>query len=119
MDIIKPSVFCEKTRKARKQHTCCECGCDIKKGSEYNYISGIWDGCPDNYKQCFNCYDIFKMVIDNHGTWLDPPWYGGLKEWFFEQDNGNISAARFLEVMSNDLKIHKKYLEKLLSSELV
>jgi hypothetical protein len=48
------------TRKARKEHVCCECSCIIKKGEMYVYESGIWDGQPDSYRFCVIC----KSIID-------------------------------------------------------
>lgn len=48
-------------RKARKDHKCTNCRCEIKSGTEYTYISGIWNGEPESFKLCENC----RKVIDN------------------------------------------------------
>lgn len=42
-------------RKAAKAHWCTECGKEIRKGDRYQYISGIWDGRPDEFKTCLPC----------------------------------------------------------------
>jgi hypothetical protein len=49
-------------RKARKEHKCTECGSVIKKGEEYEYISGMWDGTWDFFKTCQDCIDIRESL---------------------------------------------------------
>lgn len=53
-----PECYQEIWRKARKDHKCCECYRDIKKGEKYQYISGIWDGRPSSFKTCKQCATI-------------------------------------------------------------
>lgn len=48
-----PSVYRCDLRKARSQHTCCECRGTIRKGETYNYHHGIWSGEAQAYKVCF------------------------------------------------------------------
>jgi len=57
-DYENPSTSREQWRKARKQHTCCECGLTIEPGEKYQYISGIWDGRPGSFKTCTPCAAI-------------------------------------------------------------
>lgn len=44
--------------KARKEHTCCECGAAIIPGQRYERASGLWDGSWDTYKTCKVCVSI-------------------------------------------------------------
>lgn len=53
-----PSCCVVKVRKARKSHTCEECGDTIKPGQCYEYSSGIWDGEPNDHKTCLTCVAI-------------------------------------------------------------
>ena len=51
-----PSSYNKKIRTARKEHECDECGCKIKKGEEYEYVFGVWDGISVAYKTCKDCH---------------------------------------------------------------
>jgi len=53
-----PSCSSRTKRKARKKHRCCECCEAIEKGQMYEYVSGIWDGEPSDYKTCLSCVEI-------------------------------------------------------------
>ena len=53
-----PECFSAKDRKARKEHTCCECGETIPKDALYRYESGIWEGEPQDYKTCLDCISV-------------------------------------------------------------
>ena len=53
-----PECFSAKNRKARKEHTCCECGETIPKDALYRYESGIWEGEPQDYKTCLDCISV-------------------------------------------------------------
>ena len=57
-------------RKARKNHKCSNCGAVIEKGTDYEFISGIWSGEPQSFKMCNNCekvFDNFKLMDKNLG----------------------------------------------------
>lgn len=54
-DCTLPDVYNQIERKARKDHVCSDCRGTIKAGERYRYISGIWDGEPEDYKQCQDC----------------------------------------------------------------
>lgn len=56
--------------KARKQHTCCECGGSIEPEQQYRLVSGSWDGCMDSYKQCLPCVDARNWALDQP-EWAD------------------------------------------------
>lgn len=55
---IHPDFYNEKIRRARKEHTCCECGCTIVVGDSYEYVSGKWDGYVSTYKTCPVCVEL-------------------------------------------------------------
>jgi len=47
-------------RKARKHHTCCECGGTIQKGEKYIFASGVWDGEGMSFRTCVDCDELRK-----------------------------------------------------------
>jgi len=51
-------LYCEKLVKAKKTHTCCECGCKIKQGETYEVASGVSDGVWFREKTCSVCKRI-------------------------------------------------------------
>lgn len=67
-----------KLRKARKEHICCECGEKIQSGEQYEYVSGIWSGKPDEFKTCILCKRIREDLF--YCGWI----YGGLQEMIYE-----------------------------------
>ena len=58
MDYFAPEFFVSKDRKARKAHTCCECGATINTGDNYRVESGKWEGVFNYYKTCSACIEI-------------------------------------------------------------
>lgn len=58
-----PQTYHERVRKARKEHSCCECGEKILPGQEYKYISGVWDGRGDDFKQCLRCEELWNWLF--------------------------------------------------------
>lgn len=80
-----PSVWSEKWRTSKKTHRCRVCGETIQPGHRYHYLSGIWDGRPDEFKHCARCWEIFSCLIaetdadavqldlDCGEVWNDPP----------------------------------------------
>lgn len=57
-DYDGPDLYYKQVRKARKVHKCCECSEEIKPGSEYEHVSGKWDGRMDEFKTCLVCAEI-------------------------------------------------------------
>jgi len=57
-----PDVFESWTPKARKEHTCCECGGVIQKGEVYSLCSGLWDGSWSSFKQCIECNSLMEKI---------------------------------------------------------
>lgn len=58
MDYEGPSVFSAKVVKARKTHTCGECGETIQPGECYEVYSGCWEGEWNTHKTCSSCKAI-------------------------------------------------------------
>lgn len=50
--------FVSKTVKARKNHFCCECGCEIIKGTKYECATGVGEDGWETYKTCLICEAI-------------------------------------------------------------
>ncbi len=62
-DCVMPAAFSENWRVARVKHMCCECHRDILPGERYQYVSGIWDGSPSDYKSCLMCAKTRDLII--------------------------------------------------------
>jgi hypothetical protein len=63
---MQPSFFNQEHRKARKEHSCYECRCEIRKGETYQYTFGIWRGEPDYFKICSVCeWTRDKLNLDS------------------------------------------------------
>lgn len=54
-DCEQPDAMTKTVRRARISHTCCECGDAIAPGTQYEYVSGIWEGCALAFKTCLQC----------------------------------------------------------------
>lgn len=109
-----PEAFNSVTRKARKNHKCCECGCTIETGEKYKYSSGIWNGEPDSFKQCLNCNEIMLLASKNMSDY-DPPGFRDLREWFYGFMCISFQGKIFLNGMASDIKIKPEKLNKLLN----
>lgn len=67
-----PEVSNTRIVKARKAHKCCECGCEIKPGAQYESSGGVWDGEWSTYKTCDTCVTVrdwyaHKYPDDDYG----------------------------------------------------
>lgn len=61
----RPQAFRAVTRKARKEHVCCECGAFIEVGDEYEYVSGIWNDTAASFKTCESCATV-RQALEPH-----------------------------------------------------
>lgn len=61
------SLYEEKIRKARKDHVCCECGKAIRKGTQYHYVKGCWEGQFDEYKTHIGCNNLRVQLCASFG----------------------------------------------------
>lgn len=85
-DYDQPAAYNEKVRKARKAHLCGDCRGDIKPGERYLYMSGIWEGKPENFSRCMDCQhlrcEIKRDTQDDACMFI-----GGLYTWLCECHN--------------------------------
>jgi len=77
-DYDPPRCYLETVRTARKDHSCCECGKQIKTGEKYEEVTGIWDGHPDRHRTCIICVRIRSHYCPNGFL------FGELRETLFE-----------------------------------
>ena len=64
-------AYREITRRARKDHKCCECGNMIPALDYYRYSSGIWDNRGESFKTCWSC-----VAFRNRDRRLNAGWRG-------------------------------------------
>lgn len=65
-DYDPPSLFEQRMIKARKTHTCAECGAKIQQGETYEHIKGLWDGTFSTFRTCGLCVAMIKeLMISN------------------------------------------------------
>lgn len=105
-----PSVFRQITRVARKQHSCCECRRPIQAGDKYTYSSGIWDGEPNDFKQCINCSLVFNSAgsVSDHD---DQPCFSGLTEWLGNYFHYGYAREQSIRDISRDLDLSERLIE--------
>ena len=94
---IGPSVLEENRRKARRHHTCVECGGKIEPGTTYLDIRGCWDGEWDHYRQCELCNTAMKDgIIEHTGLEEEGPAFGGVWGWWKDEyDNRGFTEDEF------------------------
>lgn len=63
--------------KARRDHSCSECGGRIRRGSSYENVHGLCDGIWQTFKTCLPCVNGPRdWLSDECGGWL----YGAVRE---------------------------------------
>lgn len=62
-DGCSSGFYNKKIRNANKEHMCGECGDPIKKGDNYEYVSGMWEGYLDSFKTCIDCVSIREALF--------------------------------------------------------
>lgn len=78
-----------KSRKARKPHSCEECGRIIEPGETYHPTAGSWEGDFFTIKACAHC-NIFRKWIDKADDYYNEGYFGGAHAWV---NNGYYSAG--------------------------
>lgn len=63
-NVVAASMYREDYRKARKQHTCCECQMPILPGERYQEVFGIWDGDAALHRTCAVCQWFRERLIE-------------------------------------------------------
>jgi hypothetical protein len=79
------TVYNAVTRKAAKDHKCDECRGTIRKGENYEYVTGLWDGQWSTFRTCPDCIPIRCEIARLPGS-CDGWMHGGMLE---ELDNMN------------------------------
>jgi len=91
----RPSCITGIKRTARKNHKCSECNNVIFDKCSYFYISGIWDGTPDSFKQCDKCKKLMDLITSNLSLlnidFDEGPALGCLYDWVSQFDNDDIA----------------------------
>jgi hypothetical protein len=76
-----PSFCTTTTRRAAKEHACCECHETITRGDRYEYTAGCWEGDMSTYKTCLSCVEIRNHFACN--GWLFGRVWSDIEENFF------------------------------------
>jgi hypothetical protein len=82
-DYEAPAAYKEVTRKALKEHRCCECQGRIYHHEQYRYLSGVWDRRGVGFKYCLDCYALMQDWMRERGRDEYAP-LGGLMSYIFE-----------------------------------
>lgn len=64
------------TPRARREHTCAECGRRIAVGESYERNVHVWDEAMICHKTCEHCLVARQWLLDECGGWL----FGGVGE---------------------------------------
>lgn len=90
-----PEFFHSSTRRARKQHECCECREQIMPGEAYQRCVGKWDGIFSEYKTCLPCSRIrqdfcapFEMLVETLWDALGFNYLDGESRFYDEEERG-------------------------------
>lgn len=73
-------LLSEKTRVARKQHTCQECRRIIEAGEKYLYEVTLFDGEVAPNKTCSHCQIARSWLADECGGWVYTEVAGDIRE---------------------------------------
>jgi len=83
------TILSDKVVMARKDHKCYECRRVIKKGEQYEYVSGLCDGDFFTHKTCTDCASI-------RGSFFCESWnYGQILEdlrYHLDDLDGQVSS---------------------------
>lgn len=109
-----PSCHKNTWRKARKQHTCVECGQQITKGETYLYHSGVWDGEPASFKQCRLCAETFEIMLTvDDGFTGEGIVLGDLREYMREYADHHYGTTNPF-VIADNLNLDVEHTAKLM-----
>ena len=89
------------TRKARKPHKCCECGCQIKVGQIYHHAVGKSDGDIWAYDTCSLCDEIRTHFYCD--DWLFTNLWDDMVEQLFDGGGFRFECMEGLGVPAREL----------------
>src|SRR5437016_3960551 len=101
--------YAEKVVRARKVHTCCECGATIQTGERYQRATGKSDGRIWSVKTCGPCAEIRGAFVC--GSWC----FGRLREEIEEvmfpiwDESGPFDCLAKLETIEARWKVNGWY----------
>ena len=81
------TFYNERIAKARKAHRCYECRDEIAIGTEYELVSGKWEGLVESYHFCLQCSEIGKTFSCNGKRMFGSLW-SDLEDVFDELTTG-------------------------------
>lgn len=76
------AVWNEDTRRARKEHVCCECHEPIRKGELHKHVTSLFDGSWSTHRTCLLCDEIGNHFSCGGGRITETLW-DDLEENFF------------------------------------
>lgn len=93
-DCEYPAFLSVKTRRAKKEHKCCECLGTIPFCAQYEVATGKWDGEFVEFKTCLQCVALRKEVFEKSCYVL-----GGISEEIsqFDEENYTKPIKLFIE----------------------
>ena len=87
-------------KKARKQHQCAYCFCNIQEGIPCWHETGTYEGEINDYYLCERC----EKLISSGGVWFDGSELGEFEDSLWETDFINCPECK-----SNNIYIEKYY----------
>lgn len=102
-----PSVHHETFLRARKEHTCCECGVTVRKGDVHQFIQGVWDGQWSRYRSCIECAQVRDWVYDQLTRWDECPSYSLLfDDWPHDELPAHVSQQRDIRRAQREARLN-------------
>ena len=80
-------LYNESFPKARRPHTCCECGSPIEPGAKYHRVAGKWEYLDVHvtvYRTCMLCHEIRDVFSCGRGFVFESLWED-MQEYAFER----------------------------------
>lgn len=79
-----PVVYRSESRRANRQHICCECRGKIFRGETYHHFTGLWDGRWDTYKTCLVCDGLRNEINSTIKDYENLVPLSGLLDYIFD-----------------------------------
>ena len=90
------TLYNVQTRKAAKDHKCDECGGTIRKGENYEYVTGLWEGQWSTFRTCPDCIPIRCDIANGPGGcggWAHGAMLEDLDNMQYQPDGARLIAA--------------------------